>query len=529
MTMSTSGDRRSAPATKQEDEGFEKRMRAAVDELLGRRPAVGLAVGVIRAGRLELLRCHGVADLGSGAPITEDTVFRIASITKLFTAVAVMQLWERGLIDLDAPAADRLRSYPLLPARPSFRRVTVRHLLTHTSGIPDVIALADLAHPDWGPFDARPAALSVGLGEELPELSDYYRPGLRVRSEPGTGFVYSNHGFATLGQIVEDVSGVPLEAHLRERLFEPLGMTHTELVRSPRLESRLATGHVLGRGGPRAIADRHWVTRGASNIYSTPRDMARFVTALLGDDSQVQGPILARSTLATMFEAHHRPDPRLPGMGLGFFRHEVGGHLVVGHDGILPGFTSEMLLAPDDGAGVMAFTNGAAGAAFWMPFEAERLLQEVLGVPQAGGQAGVPQRPDVWPDICGVYRPRAMDVRGRMVLGGGVRIVAGAGGLRLGLRSPVPVLRRGFALHPDDDGDPYVFRLDLSEHGMRSPRVVFVHRPGTGATSLHTDFGLLSFDRVAARTASPPAPAALGLLAATVAAAALRRRTRARP
>jgi CubicO group peptidase (beta-lactamase class C family) len=78
MTMSTSGDRRSAPATKQEDEGFEKRMRAAVDELLGRRPAVGLAVGVIRAGRLELLRCHGVADLGSGAPITEDTVFRIA-------------------------------------------------------------------------------------------------------------------------------------------------------------------------------------------------------------------------------------------------------------------------------------------------------------------------------------------------------------------------------------------------------------------------------------------------------------------
>ncbi|HEY9379025.1 MAG TPA: serine hydrolase domain-containing protein, partial [Jiangellaceae bacterium] len=91
-------------------------MRARVDGMLNRRPAVGLAVGVVRNGRLEYFHGHGVADIASGAPITKDTVFRIASITKTFTAIAVMQLWEQGLLDLDAPANDYLRAYPLVPA-----------------------------------------------------------------------------------------------------------------------------------------------------------------------------------------------------------------------------------------------------------------------------------------------------------------------------------------------------------------------------------------------------------------------------
>ena len=89
-------------------------IRARVDEILNRRPAVGLAVGVVRDGRLELFHGHGLADIASNTPITEDTAFRIASITKLFTAVAVMQLWEQGLVDLDAPANDYLRAYKLI-------------------------------------------------------------------------------------------------------------------------------------------------------------------------------------------------------------------------------------------------------------------------------------------------------------------------------------------------------------------------------------------------------------------------------
>src|SRR5689334_17993918 len=106
-------------------------LELAVNEILNRCPAVGLGLAVVRNGRLEFFRGHGLADVQSGTPISEDTVFRIGSITKTFTAIAVMQLWERGLIDLDAPANDYLRAYRLVPARASFRPATVRHLLTH--------------------------------------------------------------------------------------------------------------------------------------------------------------------------------------------------------------------------------------------------------------------------------------------------------------------------------------------------------------------------------------------------------------
>jgi CubicO group peptidase (beta-lactamase class C family) len=86
-----------------------------------RHPAVGLAVGVVRDGRLDLFHGHGLADIASRTPVTEDTVFRIGSITKTFTATAVLQLREQGLVDLDAPAGDYLRAYRLVPAKPGVR------------------------------------------------------------------------------------------------------------------------------------------------------------------------------------------------------------------------------------------------------------------------------------------------------------------------------------------------------------------------------------------------------------------------
>ncbi len=154
VVKTRSGEVRSSEASGVVD-AFE--MKAKVNEILNRRPAVGLAVGVVRNGSLEFFYGHGLANIESNTPITEDTVFRIASITKTFTAIAVMQLWEQGLIDLDAPANDYLRAYKLIPARATFRPATVRHLLTHTAGIPEVVYASDLLHPGWGPFGARPA------------------------------------------------------------------------------------------------------------------------------------------------------------------------------------------------------------------------------------------------------------------------------------------------------------------------------------------------------------------------------------
>ena len=194
----------------------EMELSTRVGEVLNRWPTAGLAVAVVRDRSLAWSYGHGVADAGSNTRVTEDTVFRIASITKTITSIAVMQLWEQGLVDLDAPANDYLRAYRLIAAKAGFRPATVRHLLTHTAGVPAVRTALDLFRPALGWEAPR--------GCSAPSLADYYRGGLRVDVEPGTKWAYSNHGFATLGQIVEDVSELPFDRYLRERVFGPLGM-----------------------------------------------------------------------------------------------------------------------------------------------------------------------------------------------------------------------------------------------------------------------------------------------------------------
>ncbi len=502
---------------------------ARIRELLQRRPTVGLALGVVRDGRLAYFHGHGLADIASNRPITERTVFRIASVTKLFTAIAVMQLAERGLIDLDAPASEYLRAYDLVPAKPGFRPATVRDLLTHTAGIPEVVHVADLLHPGWGPFGMRPAEFSVPVGEPMPTLAEYYRGGLRVTVDPGTSFQYTNHGFATLGQLVEDVSGIPPARYFRERLFEPLGMLDSDLARSGRVAAHLATGYVLGRGGAEPVPDRDWICGAAGGVYSTPHDIGALVAALLGGGANEHGRVLADDSLATMFEPHYQPDPRVAGRGLGFFRAEAAGHRIVGHDGLLPGFNSELLVAPDDGVGVFAFTNGASGAFVWLGIELDRLLRQLLGVPDDATRTDVPHNPEIWGELCGRYQlPPGTDLRGRVALGAGAQVFVRGGRLMARVLTPVPALLRGLPLHPDDRDDPNVFRLDLSTLGMPTVRVVF-GRDIAGSPVVHVELPgqPLSLERV--RTTSGARAAAItsvGVIAGAAAAVMVARRQR---
>src|SRR4029450_953047 len=103
--------------------------------------------------------------------------------------------------------------------------------------------------------------------------------------------------------------------------------------------------------------------------------------ALLGEGTGEHGSVLEPGTLASMFAPHYQPDPRVPGVGLAFFRGDAGGHLVVEHDGLMPGFSSQMSVAPDDGVGVVAFTNGARGAKAWLGAEVAGMIRYLLGVP----------------------------------------------------------------------------------------------------------------------------------------------------
>lgn len=498
-----------------------------VDAILGRRPTVGLAIGVVRDGRLAFFRGHGLADIATRAPVTEDTVFRIGSVTKTMTAMAVMQLWEQGLVDLDAPASDYLRAFRLTPARRHWRPATLRHLLTHTAGVPDLRRLSDLLHAGLTPSDGRPPLLSVAFGEALPSLAEHYRDGLRVVVEPGTAFAYSNHGYAALGQVVEDVSGEPLDRYLRERIFEPLGMADTDLVRSERLATRLATGYAFDGRGPRAVPDREWIGSAGGGVYSTPRDLARYAAALLGDGASERGRVLEPATLATMFAPHYQPDPQVAGMGLGFFRGDAGGHRLAFHDGILPGFNTELLLAPDDGIGLFAVTNGSADAFAWLQVELDGLMRQALGLPHDGVR-DVAHHPEVWSQLCGRYvlPPRIADARERLALGRGVAVFVRGGRLMARVLTPVAALSRGMELKPADASDPFAFRLNLSALGMASVNVIFGPIVDDRATAVHADLGGQPWSLIRAPDArSWRGWAIASVLAVAGAAVAVRRRS----
>lgn len=349
----------------------------------------------------------------------------------------------------------------------------MRQLLTHTGGVPEQAHPTQMFRTDYGE--------SVQPGRPAPTLAEYYRGGLRVAVEPGTSFIYGDHSFATLGQIVQDVTGTPLHRYFCDHIFEPLGMTDTSFLRPEGVRSNVATGYELARRGPRAVIDRELIPKAAGAIYSTTRDMARYVAALLGGGANGHGAMLQPATLATMFEPHYRPDVRLPGMGLGFMRGSLGGHLAVEHQGIVPGFNAQLWVAPNDGVGIVAFTNGSPQAVMWMPGETGRLLGDLLGVAPDGIRTDMPQHPEVWGNICGWYKPSlpATDVRARLWFGAGAEVLVRRGQLVFRLLNPIPALYRGLTLHPDDERDPYAFRIDLSPFGMGTARVVFGEESST--------------------------------------------------
>ena len=443
----------------------EAAMRDVTTRVLTQWPSAGVAVAVVRDEHPTWFHLRGVADTASRRPVSTETVFRIGSLTKVVTAVAVLQLWEEGRISLDAPANDYLRAFQVTRKRPELHPATVRHLLTHTSGIGYWRRMADLLRPGPG----------AGVqADRIVPLSEFYRRGLPQEVEPGTKWVYSNHAFAALGQIVEDVSGQPLGAFYRERVLDPLGMGHTGLSLSERDRSKLATGYVVRRSGLLPVAAKEIPAPGSGGLYSTPADLGRFLDFLLHPDAS---GVLRPSTVATMFEPHFQPDPRLPGMGLAFDLGREGTVRAASKGGTVAGFHSVLALAPDPAVGLVVLTNtgglSSQGAAVAL---SSALLRSLLGLPASPVRADIEPHPETWSELCGWYAPMPGPVTNlfaRALMGAGAEVAVERRALMLKPMSAVPALRRGMRLLPDDPADPYVFRIDLSDIGMGTMPVVF--------------------------------------------------------
>ncbi len=428
----------------------------------------GVAVGLVAGDEQPVVECLGLADRDRRCHVDAETVFRIASISKTLTGIGVMQLRDEGLVGLDEPANRYLSSFQIV-VPPGAPAVTLRHLLTHTAGIGEVPRLADLV--------SRTAMGSGAPNAPGADLAALYGGALRVEVPPGSKWAYANHGFAVLGEVVENVAAVPFAQYMRQRVLRPLGMADADYVRTGELADRLATGYHWVLGRLRGLKDYDLVLMGPGSVLASLNDMIRYAQWLLAPERRMAPDVLATETLHEMMTPQYRVDPRLPtAMGLAFFLDRFGSHRVCGHDGNNPGFASSLLVAPDDGVGVIALTN--TSSLIGAHQLAAAALRTLLGTPDpASLTTDVPTQPHLWPDLVGYYAPAPgflTNFRNWSYTGGEVQVFIRRRRLWIRALSPLPQLRHGVELLPTDDSDPHLFQINV--HGLVVP-VAFATTP----------------------------------------------------
>jgi CubicO group peptidase (beta-lactamase class C family) len=348
---------------------------AVLFENVTRADEPGLAVLVRKDGKTIFARGYGVRDLRSHERIDSSTSFRLASLTKQFTAMAVMLLVRDGKLRYDDALTD------LFPAFPAYGTgITIRHLLTHTSGLPDYEGLMAAAGKGRDPLWT--AERQIGDGEVLALL----RGETKGRFAPGTSWAYSNSGYVLLGLIVGRVSGRPFGDFLRQRVFAPLDMSHTVAYEKGRHElERRAFGHAKdGAVFRRADRSPTSATLGDGGVYSTLEDLAKWDEALRLNELLSPArtkPALTPARLEDGSEPHwpseaggDNLDPGRPvSYGFGWFLDPWRGRPRMWHHGSTTGFRTVIERFPDDRLTVVILSNRE-------DFDLRALALEVAGL-----------------------------------------------------------------------------------------------------------------------------------------------------
>ena len=292
----------------------------------------GAVFVLVQDGRVLLAAGYGKADVAEDRPVrVETTLFPIASITKVFTATAVMQLADRGALDLHTDVNAYLRSLwvPAMYAQP----MTAGHLLSHTAGL-----------------DELPGRRVDSSAHRLP-LEDFLRDRLIRVHPPGEVTSYSSYGMALAGLLIEDVSGLPFEEYLRRAIWQPLGMHRTFITVPDSLEPDLATAYELEDDELVPVTYEVYQTPPASSVVSTAQDMARFMIAHLAGGRYGETRILSDRATVCMHRQQATMHRRVPGWSFGFQLDDTNGRRILEHGGDIGGFSSLLTLLPDEGVG----------------------------------------------------------------------------------------------------------------------------------------------------------------------------------
>ncbi|MBM2614985.1 beta-lactamase family protein [Actinoplanes sp. LDG1-06] len=335
-------------------------------EIAERHDVPGATLGILHGEELTEA-AYGVLNLRTGVETTTDSLFQIGSISKVWTATLVMQLVDEGKLQLDAPLVEVLPELRLSDPGVT-AKVTMRHLLTHTSGI------------DGDIFT------DTGRGDDCLEKYTAVLADAAQNHPLEATWSYCNSGFSLAGRVVEKLTGGTWDAAVRERLVTPLGLAHTVTLPEEALLHRAAAGHMT-QEGKQVVAPVWGIPRSAGpagSIVSTAADLLAFARMHLDGGVAADGSrVLSADSAAAMAEHQvELPDKHTLGdsWGLGWERADWDGHRLIGHDGNTIGQAAFLRILPERGIAVALLTNGGNGAKLYEELYRE-IFDELAGVP----------------------------------------------------------------------------------------------------------------------------------------------------
>ncbi len=343
----------------------------------------GAAILVKKGGRTILRKGYGMADLELGVPVEPDMIFRLGSITKQFTAVSILMLAEQGKLGLQDEITKFLPDYPT-----QGRKITVEHLLTHTSGIQSYTDM-----PEWLPLWRKDLNLKelIGLFKDKP-----------MKFEPGARWAYNNSGYILLGAIIEKVSGMTYEEFLDKNIFKPLGMSHSMYGSTERIIPRRVPGYEMGAKG---FVNASYLSMtqpyAAGSLLSSVDDLAAW------SDAVFAGRLVGKTWLDKAFTPYKVVNGESTGYGYGWFIADFDGHRSIEHGGGINGFTAYEMTFPEDGIFLSILTNSAVGGREPEP-RAVKIARFVLGLPEPDRRT-VPVAASDLAGLPGVYESEAKE------------------------------------------------------------------------------------------------------------------------
>lgn len=360
--------------------------RAALESALAKRlPAdgPGVVVLVAHAGSILFSHGYGLADRDKQIPATPETRFRIGSVTKQFTAAAILHLAQEGKLSIDDPLANYFPTYP------GGGKITLRHLLTHTSGLHNYTE-----HPDFMARVTQPIAsadLVAWFQDDPPDFP------------PGEQFSYCNTGYVLLGQIVEKVSGQPLGDYLQKQFFEPLGLRDTGVWHNATPPDQAAKGYSFleKKLQPAIDWDMSWAG-GAGGLYSTVGDLWRWTEALQG--GRVLSPEGLREMVTEITVPKKETLTLRYGMGLGHV--DIAWLPAIGHTGGVNGFLSEAMWFPEQKVTIVVLSNALPAAPGTTPAEIVPIAVRAFLGPEIAAHApkvDLTIDPKIYADYVGRY------------------------------------------------------------------------------------------------------------------------------